>query len=67
MKVFLKNIIFKTPYAFTIAAGTSERIDSDDTSGNIAFTRLGRIHIGSGSTMTVGDGTTLVMDVLGIF
>ena len=63
----LKNIIFKTPYAFTIAAGTSERIDSDDTSGNISFTRLGRIHIGSGSTMTVGDGTTLVMDVLGIF
>ena len=43
----LENLCFKTPEAFTIGSGTSIRIESDNTSGNTAFTRLGLslIHI----------------------
>ena len=41
----LENLCFKTPEAFTIGAGTSIRIESDNTSGNTAFTRLGKINV----------------------
>ena len=63
----LGNLIYKTPRSYTITAGTSERITSDQTSGQVAFTRLGEIRVGSASTFTVGSGTTLIMDVLSIF
>ena len=61
------NLIFKTPYEYTITAGTSERITSDTTSGGVAFTRLGNITVANGSTVTVSSGTSFVMDVLSIF
>ena len=64
------NLIFKTPYILYVGAtgaGTTIRIDSDATSGNIAFMRQRDVHIASGSTMTIGAGTTLVPDVLQIF
>ena len=41
----LENIIFKTPEAFTIGSGTSVRVESDNSSGNIAFTRLNKINV----------------------
>ena len=63
----LLNNIFKTPFAQTVAAGTSVRVDSDATSGGPAFTRLGQIHVAVGATFHVGSGTTLAMDVLRIF
>ena len=63
----LLNNIFKTPFAQTVAAGTSIRVDSDATSGGTAFTRLGQIHVAVGATFHVGSGTTLTMDVLRIF
>ena len=63
----LLNNIFKTPFAQTVAAGTSVRVDSDATSGGTAFTRLGQIHVAVGATFHVGSGTTLAMDVLRIF
>ena len=63
----LQNLIFKTPEAFTIGTGTSISIESDNTSGNTAFTRLGRINVSTGATFHVSAGTTFVMNVLNVF
>ena len=60
------NLIFKTPvilYVGATGAGTTINVTSDDTSGNIAFMRQSNVHIASGSTMTIGAGTTLIPDV----
>ncbi len=59
--------IFKASDTLNVAAGTSVRVDSDTTSGYMAFMREGRTIVGTGATFTVGSGTTLVSDVLGIF
>tara|TARA_Y100001970_G_scaffold203851_1_gene248170 strand:- start:59 stop:529 length:471 start_codon:yes stop_codon:yes gene_type:complete len=59
--------IFKASDTLHVATGTSVRVDSDLTSGNIAFMREGRTIVASGATFTIGAGTTLVSDVLGIF
>ena len=59
--------IFKASDTLNVAAGTSVRVDSDTTSGYMAFMREGRTIVASGATFTVGAGTTLVSDVLGIF
>ena len=64
------DIIFKTPvilYVGATGAGVTINVTSDDTSGNIAFMRQSNIHVASGSTMTIGAGTTLIPDVLQIF
>ena len=64
------SLVFKTPvilYVGAAGAGTTINVTSDDTSGNIAFMRQSNVHIASGSTMTIGAGTTLIPDVLGIF
>ena len=50
-----------------MGAGTTIRVDSDATSGNIAFMRQRDVHIAAGSTMTIGAGTTLIQNVLSIF
>ena len=63
----LENLIFKTTESFTVAAGTSIRIESDNMSGNTAFTRLGRINVSTGATFHVSAGTTFVMNVLSVF
>ncbi len=63
----LENLIFKTTESFTIGAGTSVKIESDNTSGNTAFTRLGRINVATGATFHVSAGTTFVMNVLNVF
>ena len=63
----LENIIFKTPEAFTIGSGTSVRVESDNSSGNIAFTRLNKINVSTGATFHVSAGTTFLMNVLGVF
>ena len=59
--------IFKASDTLHVATGTSVRVDSDLTSGNIAFMREGRTIVATGATFTIGAGTTLVSDVLGIF
>lgn len=61
------NQIFKTPESLDIGAGTTAFVQSDATSGNIAFTRLGKIHVAVGATFHVGSGTTFVTNVLGVF
>ena len=63
----LENLIFKTPEAFTIGAGTSIRIESDNMSGNTTFTRLGKINVSTGATFHVSAGTTFIMNVLNVF
>ena len=63
----LENLIFKTTEAFTIGSGTSIRIESDNMSGNTAFTRLSRINVSTGATFHVSAGTTFVMNVLSVF
>jgi len=59
--------IFKTPQTLDIGAGTSIKVESDATSGNLAFMREGVLHVSTGATFAVGSGTTFVMNVLGIF
>ena len=63
----LENLIFKTTEAFTIGSGTSIRIESDNMSGNTAFTRLSRINVATGATIHVSAGTTFIMNVLDVF
>ena len=59
--------IFKAARILHIGAGTSVRVVSDATSGNIAFMREADTFIGSGATFTIGAGTTLISDALGLF
>ena len=64
------NLIFKTPnilYVGATGAGVSVTVESDATSGNLAFMRQADVHVASGSTFHIGAGTTLVPDVLQIF
>ena len=63
----LGNLVYKTPRSFYIGGGTSALLESDTTSGGMLFTRLAEIHIGSASTVHIGSGTTLAMDVLSLF
>ena len=59
--------VFKAARTINIAAGTSVRVDSDATSGNIAFMREADTFIAAGATFTIGAGTSLISDALGIF
>ena len=61
------NQIFKTSKVLTIGAGTSIKVESDETSGNIAFTRVAQIHVSAGATFAIGSGTTFMLNVLGVF
>tara|TARA_B100001996_G_scaffold298999_1_gene239410 strand:- start:12 stop:476 length:465 start_codon:yes stop_codon:yes gene_type:complete len=63
----LLNQVFKTPEIFTVGAGTSETISSDNISGNVAFARLGIISVGVGATLHVSAGTTMKMNILNVF
>ena len=63
----LGNLVYKTPRDFTMSGVTSVYLNSDTTSGGMLFTRLGGITVGGASTLHIGSGTTVVMDVLNIF
>ena len=63
----LENLVFKTTEAFTIGAGQSIRLESDNISGNTLFTRLSRIVVSTGATFHVSAGTTFIMNVLEVF
>ena len=63
----LENLIFKTTESFTIGAGQSIRLESDNVSGNTCFTRLSRINVATGATFHVSAGTTFIMNVLDVF
>ena len=57
--------VFKTPVNLEVAADTT--IQSDAASDNIAFMREARIHVQNGAVLTVGSGTTVLMNILSIF
>ena len=61
------NSVFVTPQVLTLGAGTSATITSTAADGNVAFTRAGRIDVGTGSTLHVSVGTTFTMNVLSVF
>ena len=63
----LLSQIFVTPRSDIVAAGTSVSVESGVSGGGIAFTKLNRIDVGTGSTFHVGSGTTLIMNVLSVF
>ena len=59
--------IFTTTRQDIVSAGTSITVDASGGGGGMAFTRLARIDVGTGATIHIGTGTTLVMNVLSIF
>ena len=61
------NTFFKTPQQVNIGAGTSVTVESDATSGNIAFIREGIVHVGVGATFHIKASNTLVTNVLSVF
>ena len=61
------NRIFKLPKELAVGTGVSVTVESDATSGNIAFMRASSIHVGAGSTFHVGSGTTLLTNILSVF
>lgn len=61
------NVFFKTPQQVNIGAGTSIQVESDATSGNVAFIREGIIYVAVGATFRVVSGTQLNTNVLGVF
>ena len=63
----LGNLIYKTPRDFTMSGVTSVYLNSDTTSGGLLFSWLCGIVVGGASTLHIGSGTTLAMDVLKIF
>ena len=63
----LGNLIYKTPRSFHATGVTSAYVNAGDTSGKMAFTRLAEIRLGTGATMHIGAGTTLIMNVLNLF
>ena len=63
----LDNLVYTASRNAYIGGGTSAYLNSDTTAGGMLFTRLAQITIGSGSTVHIGAGTTLRMNVLNIF
>ena len=61
------NVFFKTPKQVNIGAGTSITVESDATSGNVAFIRESIVHVAAGATFHVKASTTLATNVLGVF
>lgn len=61
------NKFFKTPAVVEIGAGTSVSVESDATSGNVAFVREGTIHVAAGATFRVVSGNSLIVNVLDVF
>ena len=59
--------VFKISNILSIGAGTSVTVESDASSGFLAFMRENDVHVASGATFHIGAGTTLVPDVLNIF
>ena len=57
----------KTPKTVNIGAGTSLTVESDASSGNVAFVKEGTIHVSVGGTFHVKNNTKLLLNVLGLF
>ena len=60
----LGNLLYTTPTKFTVGAGLTSYVSSNDTAGNYVYTRLDEIIVGSGATVHIASNTEMVMDVL---
>ena len=61
------SVFFKTPKQVNIGAGTSITVESDATSGNVAFIRESIVHVAAGATFHIKTNNTLATNVLGVF
>lgn len=64
------NLIYKTPKVLdvgAVGAALSITVESDDTSGYIAYMPAGTVHVAVGSTVRVALGTTVKTNILGVF
>ena len=59
--------IFKQTETLTITSGQTVNVQSDAASGNVCYSPFGRIDIQTGGVFRVVDGTTLRMNILGVF
>ena len=59
--------IFKISNILSVGAGVSVTVESDASSGFLAFMRESDVHVASGATFHIAGITTLVPDVLNIF
>ena len=60
------NTVFVTPKTLEVTAGI-HTVNSNATSGNIAFIRQVDVHVAAGATFHIGSGTTLRTNVLNLF
>ena len=64
----LLSNFYKTTQSITVGTGTTLYVNNtDSTTGNIVFSKLSSVRVASGATFHVGAGTTLLMNVLGVF
>ena len=63
----LLSRLYKTEKNFRIPANTQLDVSVGADGGNVAFMKEGLIHVGAGATLHIASGTSLVVDVLGIF
>tara|TARA_Y100001970_G_scaffold255152_1_gene331572 strand:+ start:1211 stop:1552 length:342 start_codon:yes stop_codon:yes gene_type:complete len=61
------NQVFTTDSTLQIGAGTSVNVTSTPEAGNLAFSKAKDVVVGTGATFTIGAGTTLTFNVLGVF
>lgn len=59
--------IFKQTEILTIASGQTVNVESDAASGNVCYSAYGNVVVEPGGVFRVVDGTTLRMNVLGVF
>ena len=59
--------IFKQTQTLTIASGQTVNVESDAASGNVCYSAYGNVVVEPGGVFRVVDGTTLRMNVLGVF
>ena len=64
----LLSHFYKVKKSITVGTGTTLYVNNTDTTtGNIVFTKLDSVHVASGATFHIGAGTTLIMNILGVF
>jgi hypothetical protein len=61
------NLIYKTPKVLNIGAAVSITVESDETSGYVAYMPAGSVHVAVGGTVRVALGTTVKTNILGVF
>jgi hypothetical protein len=64
----LLSHFYKVKKSITVGTGTTLYVNNTDTTtGNIVITKLDSVHVASGATFHIGAGTTLMMNILGVF